>query len=1369
MAYPLQNLNIDWDFSADTKSKYFNELICVNGPTYCISFCDNLLPFYEICSESNSVIFIDESVKRKAIFLDAVTKPFLYIRNVGSFDLNICSAHDGSSGSYFEYEGQKINKKYSCSFSNFLLKPKENIILNLYVDQDGSSYFSSGNFDFGYFYKINNLTEKNSCGLYPICCVDNHPIFTYQNISGIQVDYVDCGNNNFLIENAGTTRAYESPSSGNFFSLLIEDEEYLVIPSGTGESTCFDITGGNFNFQSWFKLNCAPTGSGIFNAAYLDSNIPFSLLGFKCDRILVGSGDSCFYDLCYNTDAIFFDALVNGYAGIYTDNNSGLYLPSNNFTIEFFSKNDCLDGSSFLKFDGIELNLGGGYAPLILGNCHHDWNTGCYVKTGEWQHFAISKNNGCIRIYVDYCCVFGVCNTCCFTVSNNSPNYIGCGLFGCMHSFRYIKNQSIYNSDCISRILPPLSCSGYINCNQNITGEIVFLGLLSGDLDSGWYHQCVDCVNSFVPATLICENYECGFFVKLGLQLNKWNHFALDVYSCTGCIWINGDLKCIFSGFDCNGIPMPQSGTNKLILGNKSNTFDNFNGLLGYVQYMNTNSCHPFGSNFSPCASGFNNTGYSDLSLNFDWICNPVFPYKEFSTSSLVDNEINLTLMLSGSDKIIDSGISSFSEFGENRYNYCIAINCLHVYCNDKFLYFAYPTGSNFYCNFFSTTIDKDTKICFLYDLNLSSEKIFKYKYQYSGISGDSNQNLLLLTASNPCSIIQFSGCCVIQPTTEYCFTGNSCDKFYININLNSGFSIASLKNKSINRNCMFLPSCEVFPYSYCYELANSSFCFNTGISGKFVDSGYCFSTGEFFNYSQIVSCSDQLFIDNKPLDYYLCLNYCENRFCTNSILCKSGSDISEFFIPQIGNFEKSFFYSGLEYRYFPVCCIIYKDLVYEIPESSINITLVTSGNSTTLDFPIQALSLDKLKVISNSEVYEKICNSNLVLSYSGIEFNFSCGCCNLICFHIPKIYNVSSNGFESPNTYLSSCYGIKIEDSVTLYLDPYSNFNSDRYYGLNNLLFFIANELNCGNIHQCNYSSFCYNSSEYNFLMIDLENDFYDCCMQIPNGSGNFIIDQKISCRDSNSIDPFPYKLKSGDGYSYVLPIVNFLNFNDCFIHCESGALCSEKNLSKNLNFSTTGFSYIGGATGEVYLYNEDGTFLNIETGFLINSNVSIFPSQFSINIDSESINQTLSGKCLSFSKNYIFSGVQPIKFSTNYPLLDIKEPIYTQSLMKYCDEINESGLNNFYYFVYDIANFQEKSIKFLSPDLTFISCICWNDGVGSKNVSFSDNFNSEGKIQNSAGYIKYCVGNLISSNPYYLCFSENNNVCIEIRGGIL
>jgi hypothetical protein len=170
-----------------------------------------------------------------------------------------------------------------------------------------------------------------------------------------------------------------------------------------------------------------------------------------------------------------------------------------------------------------------------------------------------------------------------------------------------------------------------------------------------------------------------------------------------------------------------------------------------------------------------------------------------------------------------------------------------------------------------------------------------------------------------------------------------------------------------------------------------------------------------------------------------------------------------------------------------------------------------------------------------------------------------------------------------------------------------------------------------------------------------------------------------------------------------------------------------------------------------------------------LQNSNASIFQNQFSINIDSESIRQTETGRILNFSKHYLFSGIQPIKFITNYPLLDIKDPIYSTNLMKYCEEVNETGLNKFYYFVYDLANFQEKSIKFLSPDFTFISSICWSDASGSRSVLNSDNFNADAKIQNNAGYVKYYAKNLINSNPYYLCFSDQNNICIDIRGGIL
>jgi hypothetical protein len=1375
MAYPLQNLNISWDFAVDSKSSYFNSPVSISGD-YCISFCDQLLPFYEICPLQNSQIYILEAVSEKPIFLNGATKPFVYIRNIGNYNINLCSAETGVGGLYFQYEKEKINNKNACSFSNYVIEPKQGLLLNLNIDQDGSAYFSSGEYPFGYFYNFSNLKNQNLCGLYPVCCINGAPIYRYNDLCNFNIDYIDCGDNNFAIEYSGTRRTYDAPNtSGNFLSLAIGDDEYLSIPSGGNGCNCFNIKSGNFNFQTWFKINCMSSGTGNTSVAYIDSAIPYNLLGFNKECIFVGSGDVVNKELCFSTTSICFNYNSPGfYGGIRNDQpNENFTVNTNDFTIDFFAKVDNINVASFFDFGTIKMHLGDSLNRTFwIASCTYNWQPNVYIKTGQWQHFAVSRCDNCIRIYTDSCCIFGVCNTGVF--SGYCKSFIGYRdgyytLNGCMYGFRFIKNQSLYTGNCIPRILAPLSVSGFINCNQNITGSVSYLGLQSGALDFGWGNRDPSYINTFCSAQLVCEIIESGFFVKTGIIENQWNHFSVDVYNCTGSIWINGDLKCIFSGFNNSGILMPDSGTNKLIIGNGLNLVNNFNGSLSYVQYMETSTSHPFGSNFLPCNSGFNNTGYSDLSLDFKWTYDPFDSYQEFSTCSLIDNELDLSLSFSGSCKHINSGICSYSQFGDNTYNYLINIKCIHLHCNDKFLCFIYPSGENFYSGFFQKIICEQTNLCLNYDFEFSSEKIYRFKYEYSGTSGDSNQNFVLVNNSTPCSIIEISGSCTIDANNEYSITGNSLDKFYVNFNLNSGYSIASLKNKNINRQDVYLPVCEIVPYNYCYEIADANYLFETGVSGKFVDCNYQFSTGEFINCSVLVSCLDQAYIDNQPADYYVCLNYCENRFCTNSILCKDNCDVSEYFVPIIGNFEKSYFYSGLEYKYYPVCCVLYKDLIYEIPESNINITLLVNDNSTVLDFPIQALSLDKLKIISNSEVYERLCNTNINLNYSGIDLNFNCCNLNSVCFKIPKINNSITSGLESPNFYLTSSYETKINDCVTLYLDPYNKFNLDRYYGLNNLLFFIASELNCGSIHVCDYCNFSYGSSDYNFLMIDLENEFYDCSHQIPSGSGSFIIDQKISCRSSSAIEPFAYKSRSGDGYAYVLPIVNCLQYSDCFIHFESGSICSERILNKNLNFITTGFSYIGGSTGELSVFFEDGQYSGVESGFLQNSNASIFQNQFSINIDSESIRQTEIGRILNFSKHYLFSGIQPIKFITNYPLLDIKDPIYSTNLMKYCEEVNETGLNKFYYFVYDLANFQEKSIKFLSPDFTSISSICWSDASGSRSVLNSDNFNADAKIQNNAGYVKYYAKNLINSNPYYLCFSDQNNICIDIRGGIL
>ena len=1378
MAAPFRNLNIGWDFALDTKSNYFNERIEISG-NYCVSFCDALFSFYEICPLSNSQIYIEEAIKSKSIIFDSVSKPFIYIKNIGSFNINVCSAATGINETYFEYENEKINKKYSCSFSNYLIEPNQSLLLNLNVDEYGSSYFTSGEYPFGYFYEISNLKQENPCGEYPVFCMDETPIYRYQDLQNFNLDYSDLGYNNLALDNNGSYRVYSNPSNcNNFTSALFKDEKFIQV---TGCD--FDISSGCFNFSTWFKLKCIADNTGSTSIAYIDTTVPYSLLGFNKQCIFVGSGDVVNKELCFSTTSICFNANSPGFdGGIASDQpNENFTLNTKDFTIDFFAKVNNINVSSFFDFGTIKMHLGD-FATLNrtfwITCCTYDWQPSTYIKTGQWQHFAVSRCDSCIRIYVDSCCIFGVCNTgvysgYCVSYMGYRPGYYT--LNGCMYGFRFIKNQSLYTGSCIPRILAPLSVSGFTNCNQNITGSISFLGLQSGALDFGWGNRYFPCINAFCSAQLVCEIIESGFFIRTGIAENQWNHVAVDVKDYVGSIYLNGQLKCLFSGFGNSGIKLSTVTGCRLIIGNNSNCFNNFNGLLSYTQFSKTNS---YFTTSTPSISGFDSGNYSNflvngccasLALDFSWACEPLDSYKEFCTSSLIDNNVKINLSLSGSSKLIDSGIASCSLFGSNVYKYSLDIKCLHLYCNDKFLCFVYPSGENFYSGFFEKIIAEDIDLCIYYDLNYCSEKIYTYKYKYSGVSGDSNQNFILSNDSTPCCIIEISGSCLIQPDLEYSVTGNSFDKFYIKYNLNSGYSLASLKNKQIDREFLFLPSCEILPYDYCYEIADANFSFSTGVSGNFVDSGFLFSNCKFLNCSLLIDCLDQSFIDNQPLDYYICLNYSENRFCTNSILPKDNCDVGEFFIPIIGNFEKSYFYSGLEYKYYPVCCVLYKDLVYEIPESTINITLLTSGNCTSLDFPIQALSLDKLKIVSNSEIYDKLCSASICLNYSGISFNFNCINLNCICFTVPKINNNLSFSSESPDFYLSSCYSTNIDDFVTLYLDPYNKFNLDRYYGLNNLLFFIASELNSGLVHSCIYCGFSYGSSDYNFFMIDLENEFYDCAHQLPSGSGSFIIDQKTSCRETLLTEPFSYKSKSGEGYAYVMPIINCTQYVDCFIHSESGSLCSSKILNENLNFIRTGFSYIGGSTGDVQIFYSDGQYSGVDSGFFESSNVNIFQNQFSIYIDAESIKQTLTGRTLAFSKNYTFSGVQPIKFSTNYPLLDIKEPIYSTDLKKYSEEINDSGLNKFYYFVYDLANFQEKSIKFLSPDFTFISSMSWSDGSGEKSVCNSDNFNSDAKIQSNAGYIKYTTKNLINSNPYYICFSDENNICIDIRGGLI
>jgi hypothetical protein len=161
------NLKINWDFDSVSKSKYcFQEV-----ETYCdLNFClQNLdTPFFEINAKENIILCFSEALENKPLLIDNLKFPFIYFRNIGECNITI-----NSSNTFCPYETNLLHKtSYISGFCNldYLLKPKENIILSFCASEDGQFYFSQSQFPFGFFYLADLVTGRNPSGLYPVCC-----------------------------------------------------------------------------------------------------------------------------------------------------------------------------------------------------------------------------------------------------------------------------------------------------------------------------------------------------------------------------------------------------------------------------------------------------------------------------------------------------------------------------------------------------------------------------------------------------------------------------------------------------------------------------------------------------------------------------------------------------------------------------------------------------------------------------------------------------------------------------------------------------------------------------------------------------------------------------------------------------------------------------------------------------------------------------------------------------------------------------------------------------------------------------------------------------------------------------------------------
>jgi hypothetical protein len=1412
MGEPFHNICVNWDFDEQSKLLYFNSTITGTGQNIYLCLQNSSKPFYEISGEVETNIYISEAETGKAIFLECITTPFLYIKNIGQYNLILNASNctgDPTGSGYFSLNTNIENCLFSGILSNYVISPNENVLIGINSSQDGTRYFSQGFYPFGFFYNFSGIKDINPNGEYPSLCsfYQDSP-----NIGGPTYSYDFYGSNQNVLDES------------NCNSLIIAQGDYL--------------------------------GKLVSSSPYQDK-LSYC---FDSNKTL-----TCIYSLFIDDSGMF--CAERNY--IYTQSSSGFYLGSGDHTAEIFVKINCVvtddyDGNNFFAlgtdndYPGLAkigiTNLAGCVGYLNGYNGYELY--GSCVSTGEWHHVAITKKDDLHSLWLDGALQSSgysgasLCSCVELMIGGmNAGNRIR-PFNGCLSNFRIVTGEALYTGTGYAVPNDNLNYSGYGSCTQLSSGNTILLyftgenlvdpifccqqnpNFRSGNLfyknfkisefssnlivENSCFDNFLLTGNNFTIEAIVNQKVNDGTIVSNGggivgsgcsgdlynlyikcdclifdwinlccvsssgknyiyknilesanwSGLGNWNYIS--VSSSGNCInlWINGvsEASKTLTNYDFSGL----NSTGKLLIGGMHSSGLYLDGKISNIRI--TNNCAIINPN---CSSICNVLDYIShqcywtgitgtvLLLNFNKLSDPIENIKSYNLDKIVDHCVHLNLKTNSYGSSICDGFSKDYYFGKNLFKTNICVNYVSLISTDCNTEIACQDLTGV---IFSTRIEKDCKINLYYNIDLINEKYLNYKYFYSGESGDSNQSIV---TNNLCKLC-FNENCILETGQVYNFSGNSTQNFYLEFNLNQDFSLVDLITKDVFRCNMYLPPIQEFNYSYCYLLGDLNTNKKTGISG-------CWSTGcnidyglDFENFSKIESSTGNNYLNNSSCIYCVEVDVSENRFNTSSIQQKNKILNSEFFVPYFSSIEECYTYSGVEFRYFPVESISYLNQNYEIPNCCINITLGISGKQISFDFPIRALSLDKLKIINNYETIEHVENACAFSSYGdgNLNFNLNCNNSNYMQFKFLKIRNSNLTGLESPIINLNLNTNICIQNNLKFIIDPYCNIQNDKTYGLNNLLFFISSELNSGVVYQSEYTGLSYNSSNYNLLMIDLQDEFFECNFSIPTGSGYFVFDERISFQELSFNNLIPYKNISGDGYNYILPISTGFNFFDC-TNDFSGIICNKFIFSGSSNDLFTGIRYSGGDSGVCSLLDESGNITGYYTGYFTNSSLSIFKNNYSINLNSQDIYNTETGRLICFEKTYTFSGIQPIYLCSNYPFLDIKYPLLTKELTQY-DAQNElySGI---FYYVYDINNFCQYSLKVLSPEFTQIESIVWSDSENlENNLNYLENQPKEGQIIGNASLLKFKSTGLFNNNKYYYNFDDIKFICFNVLGGL-
>jgi hypothetical protein len=335
------------------------------------------------------------------------------------------------------------------------------------------------------------------------------------------------------------------------------------------------------------------------------------------------------------------------------------------------------------------------------------------------------------------------------------------------------------------------------------------------------------------------------------------------------------------------------------------------------------------------------------------------------------------------------------------------------------------------------------------------------------------------------------------------------------------------------------------------------------------------------------------------------------------------------------------------------------------------------------------------------------------------------------------------------------------IQKNISYYADPFKNFDIYSNYDLNNLLLFITSKINGGIASCCEcFSGLVYGSSDYNFFMLDLQNEFIECNYKTPSGCGPILFDERIIFTNCALLNPLSYRTKNGCCYNYIIPV----SHNLCLTYSGNNFLES-KNINSNLNCKKINLRFCAGEFDFFSLYDIGNFITGSGSGYLNNSYLYSFNNTNSIYINNCSLQSISGNKNLSICKSYYFTGVQPIYIESNYPLLDLKSPIKNIYLNEY--EYSDLAPSGIYYYTYNLANITKHNIRFSSPEMTKINTISWKDASQEARGVSILNKNLSGKIQDNVAIINFDITGALSCNSYYYD-SGIYYICINIVGGL-